>query len=357
MLLQSIAVQLVWFGLILAVPLNDRYEGDRCKLVDGSSDGICRHHSACPYLKTVPNKDWVTCSFDKDQPIVCCREEQAVPFRTVTQVRVAAKSELKCAGFSESSDINEHIWNGVEAAPDEFPHVAALGYPAKNEETLFRCGASLISSQYLLTAAHCLIPERPTFARLGVTHLFEYNENDPPVDVAIKNVVIHPKYTARPLTNDIALLELNRTINEAFLIPACLYTNATDPPTNVSLSIEGWGSTDPNDIGISPVLLKANVTSLDRGACNDTLSKDKSRRSAGELQNTQLCALGRNAQNETVGDTCVGDSGGPLELIQARRRYIVGVTSNGKLCGSSWPGIYTRVSHYLDWIESIVWPG
>ncbi|XP_039430021.1 serine protease Hayan-like [Culex pipiens pallens] len=139
--------------------------------------------------------------------------------------------------------------------------------------------------------------------------------------------------------------------------PACLFTNYTDPDSDTFLTIAGWGSTDPNDVSTSPILLKANVTTLLRDTCNSTLAQNKSgRRSPNELQESQLCALGRNAQNETTGDTCVGDSGGPLELVDGRRRYIVGVTSSGKLCGSRWPGIYTRVSRYLDWIESIVWP-
>lgn len=55
-----------------------------------------------------------------------------------------------------------------------------------------------------------------------------------------------------------------------------------------------------------------------------------------------------------------GDSGGP---IQFRTRFnqediftIVGVTSFGASCGSSIPGVYTRVSKYLDWVEKVVWP-
>lgn len=55
-----------------------------------------------------------------------------------------------------------------------------------------------------------------------------------------------------------------------------------------------------------------------------------------------------------------GDSGGPLELDQELRRgtfsTIVGVTSFGKACGfPGIPGVYTRVSSYIEWIEDIVW--
>lgn len=51
-----------------------------------------------------------------------------------------------------------------------------------------------------------------------------------------------------------------------------------------------------------------------------------------------------------------GDSGGPLELKGAHSvSKIVGVTSFGMACGfAGLPGVYTRVSHYIEWIENIV---
>lgn len=36
---------------------------------------------------------------------------------------------------------------------------------------------------------------------------------------------------------------------------------------------------------------------------------------------------------------------------------LIGITSFGsRKCGTKKPGVYTRVSSYLNWIESIVWP-
>lgn len=57
-------------------------------------------------------------------------------------------------------------------------------------------------------------------------------------------------------------------------------------------------------------------------------------------------------------DSCEGDSGGPLQIIHSDQALakIVGVVSFGIGCSTSLPGIYTRVAHYLDWIETHVWP-
>jgi secreted trypsin-like serine protease len=35
---------------------------------------------------------------------------------------------------------------------------------------------------------------------------------------------------------------------------------------------------------------------------------------------------------------------------------IIGVTSFGKFCATGTPGVYTRISSYLQWLENIVWP-
>lgn len=55
-----------------------------------------------------------------------------------------------------------------------------------------------------------------------------------------------------------------------------------------------------------------------------------------------------------------GDAGGPLQIYHSSFKCmfdLIGITSFGfPKCGDG-PGVYTRVSHYLDWIEKIVWLG
>jgi secreted trypsin-like serine protease len=59
-------------------------------------------------------------------------------------------------------------------------------------------------------------------------------------------------------------------------------------------------------------------------------------------------------------DTCQGDSGGPLQIIHPNNSCIyqvIGITSFGKGCATiNIPAVYTRVSHYVQWIEKNVWP-
>lgn len=110
---------------------------------------------------------------------------------------------------------------------------------------------------------------------------------------------------------------------------------------------------------LSGVLLKTNVTYMESATCNKTINtryeetRDLSFRDG--LSSTQLCAYDPNSQN----DACQGDSGGPLQYFtdsSEKVATVAGIISFGQFCGTSFPSIYTRVSHYIDWIETIVWP-
>lgn len=74
------------------------------------------------------------------------------------------------------------------------------------------------------------------------------------------------------------------------------------------------------------------------------------------ISESQYCAH----DSDGTDDTCEGDSGGPLQILQPdgtkNTATVVGIVSFGVLCGTHLPSIYTRVAYYLDWIESIVWP-
>lgn len=70
------------------------------------------------------------------------------------------------------------------------------------------------------------------------------------------------------------------------------------------------------------------------------------------IDNTQICANGKKAE-----DSCKGDSGGPIseDLIEnkTQKTYQVGIVSFAATltCGNiELPTIYTRIDHYLQWI-------
>lgn len=100
----------------------------------------------------------------------------------------------------------------------------------------------------------------------------------------------------------------------------------------------------------SDLKLKVRVPVVPTLECQSVYSQSHRR-----IINKQLCAGG-----DAGHDSCRGDSGGPLmgQLPRTDNWIVVGVVSYGPTpCGTvGWPGVYTRVGAYVDWIVSKLRP-
>jgi len=111
------------------------------------------------------------------------------------------------------------------------------------------------------------------------------------------------------------------------------------------------------DRAVSKILLRAALDLVPADECNASFAEQPSanRTLRRGVIASQLCAADKNQRK----DACQGDSGGPLilEIDDVDGTYsIVGVISSGFGCATKTPGLYTRVSSFLDYIEGIVWP-
>lgn len=116
-------------------------------------------------------------------------------------------------------------------------------------------------------------------------------------------------------------------------------------------------SLDRKGIRTSNDLIKAEVITMPLPQCNSTfLTYNQQARL--ELFEHGISEGHYCAYHPTKNiDTCEGDSGGPLQVFHnSYTAHVVGIISFGIGCGTEYPGVYTRVANYLDWIESHVWP-
>ncbi|XP_058457823.1 serine protease snake-like [Malaya genurostris] len=247
------------------------------------------------------------------------------------------------------------IVGGEEALEGEFPHHALIGWPAeaqRDEEYEFLCGGSLISEQFVVTAAHCGADSargRPVVVRLGEYDL--ENELDHQVDFDIAQIVRHPKYRGRTAYHDIALVQLKRKVKfSAFIRPACLWTsNSLNYTTAIASGFGQLGFL----MKTARKLNKVSLQLFDSNVCEKSFPRIR------KLQNgiidSQMCVGSFDGR-----DTCKGDSGGPLQVKTEQQGclfHLIGIVSWGQdACGYGQSlAIYTKIASYVSWIEQIVW--
>ncbi|XP_051625640.1 acrosin-like [Manacus candei] len=237
-----------------------------------------------------------------------------------------------------------HIVGGTGAQPGAWPWIVSIQDPRKIG-TGHTCGGSLISPQWVLTAANCFIQARNiTMWRvlIGATQLTQLG---PEAQLRhIKRLLVHQHYAASSQQNDIALVELDQPVECSDYIQLACVPNASLTVSELKTCyIAGWSSTSTKAQGSGDVLQEAKVRLLDTQLVNS------SRWYAGTIHTHNLCA----GYPQGGIDTCQGDSGGPLVCKDNSANYfwLVGVTSWGKGCArAKRPGVYTSTQHFYDWI-------
>jgi len=284
---------------------------------------------------------------------VCCKDPDFVP--PPPQPRY----ESKC-GRRNINGVGARIQGFTEGESQfgEWPHMCAiLEETLVNGETQkqFQCGASLIDTGIVLTAAHCLDKFRNDVSKLivrcGEWDTQHTTEPYPHQDVGVESIQIHPEFNPRNLANDFAVMFLKENFVLDFNIDTvCL----PEPGQNFDGSTcfaTGWGKDEFGADGRFQVVLKEiEIPTVDSNTCQAKLRSTR----LGQrfrLDPSFMCAGGVPGK-----DTCKGDGGGPLVCAtydEPDTYRQAGIVAWGIGCGGDTPGVYAEVSKAVCWIDLV----
>ncbi|MEL6740868.1 MAG: trypsin-like serine protease [Planctomycetota bacterium] len=298
---------------------------------------------ACVAVSRLYDMRWIDQACSREYGAVC--QLPAVPRR---HKRRAPCEECRHDAAGNRAPVALAVVGG-EAAGERYGWYASL----KNSAGSPVCGASLIDSCWLLTAAHCVDAQRgapskagiATFAALGDVERLRVDSGER--NLTFAQVVIHPGYEgSNPPRNDLALIRLETCQPDA--TPMCLAARPAEV-NGTACRIVGLGSTSGERETPADRLQEARVPVMAQAECARSYRKKGWHRSM--VTSRMMCA--GFASGGT--DACTGDSGGPLFCplkAQPSRLVQIAITSWGFGCASpGFPGVYTRIGPYIEWIR------
>jgi hypothetical protein len=162
----------------------------------------------------------------------------------------------------------------------------------------------------------------------------------------VERIFMHPDYNSRTLVNDVALIKVVQTIQfGADLQPVCGPDRGSDYHYRKSVC-SGWGTINSGGVCCPQTLRYVSLNVTTNAFCDAEYPRD-------QITADMICASDNNDGNER--DSCQGDSGGPLAVKEADGSFtLVGIVSWGIGCASGYPGVYSRVTHFHDWILNTI---
>ncbi|KAH8352041.1 hypothetical protein KR084_001470, partial [Drosophila pseudotakahashii] len=234
-----------------------------------------------------------------------------------------------CQGHPDLDFPFGRIVNGVETTIEKHPYQVSI----QTRSSSHFCGGSLINSDTVVTAAHCM--QKYTASEMQV-RLGSTLRNSGGEVVSVRAFKFHENYENTTKINDVAIIKLSTPVRQTSLIRA-VELATSDPASGTKAVVSGWGTTCFLFCSSPNYLLEVEVDIVSQADCGSSTY-----RYGESIKSTQVCAVGEKK------DACQGDSGGPL----VADGKLVGIVSWGSGCArTGYPGVYASVAELKPWID------
>ncbi|KAF4323545.1 hypothetical protein BBO99_00003101 [Phytophthora kernoviae] len=257
---------------------------------------------------------------------------QGYSFSEITTTTTAPVPDSRVESTGLAINEESRIFGGSETSINKFPSVVGLRFQTPGATNF--CGGVLVAPQYVLTAAHCILEPEEIYASIGSQYGSGINDGE---QILVVKRFLHPLYNNATLTYDVGLLKLETpsTQQTATLCAA----DGSDNDVGTVATILGWGKTE--DGTFSRMLQSVDVKIITNEECKVQYVNYVDQ----DITEEKMCA-----GTEKGKDACRGDSGGPLFA----NGVLVGIISSGGVECAANSGVYVRISHVLDTIDSII---
>uniref|UniRef100_A0A7M4FGE6 Transmembrane protease serine 2 n=1 Tax=Crocodylus porosus TaxID=8502 RepID=A0A7M4FGE6_CROPO len=238
---------------------------------------------------------------------------------------------IKCGYSRKNLTPKGRIVGGSAASLGQWPWQVSL-----HIQNNHICGGSLITPEWVVTAAHCVEGQLsdPYYWKVFAGILTQ-DEMRMRSGHRVQKIIPHPNYNTETKDNDVALMKLQTSVT-----PICLPNLGMMFNPNQSCWISGWGALQQGG-KTSNFLNAVMVPLIERSRCNGGFVYN------GLILPTMICA----GYLEGLIDSCQGDSGGPLVTAKNSVWWLVGDTSWGTGCAThNRPGVYGNMTVFTTWI-------
>ncbi|KAF2364200.1 Serine proteases trypsin domain [Trinorchestia longiramus] len=227
------------------------------------------------------------------------------------------------------------IVGGEVATPHSLPWMVGLFIDDR-----YFCSGSIIDNEWVLTAGHCLHKAKRVEVVAGAQNIHQHEDSQ--ISIVSTELYPHEHYNPVLLKNDVSLIHLPEPLTWSDAIaPVCLPSHSDpDLEPGVIVHPSGWGKSSDASYSISDELRVVAVPVISNDVCKEIYSV---------VTSATVCIDTSDGKG-----TCSGDSGGPMNYVKDGKTYNRAVVSFGPStgCESGYPDGLTRVTHYLDWIET-----